>query len=75
MTTWPYYSHWPYYVPVRTDMAGVMGTGMAHGMMEPDQMQNMMAMMKEHMEMTKKIYETVERVEQRLIAMEKKMKY
>lgn len=73
MTAWPY-PYWPY-VPVRTDGMGpgMMNPGMANPMMEPDQMQKMMAMMKEHMAMTKAINETVERVERRLIAMEKMM--
>jgi len=75
MTTWPY-SYWPY-APVRTDGMGpgmgpgMMNTGMPGTMMEPDHMQQMMAMMKEHMAMTKAIKETVERVERKLIAMEK----
>jgi hypothetical protein len=73
MTTWPY----PYapYVPVRTDGMGpgMMYPGMANPMMEPDQMQKMMAMMKEHMEMTKAIKDMVDRVERRLVAMEKMM--
>jgi hypothetical protein len=75
MTMWPNYYYWPY-VPVRTDMTGpgMMGTGMTNQMMEPDQMKKMMAMMKEHMETTKGIKETVDRIEQRLIAMDKMMK-
>jgi hypothetical protein len=82
MTTWPYYPqcsyhpHWFHYAPIRTEMAGPTGMspGMQHGMMDPEHMQNMMAMMREHMELTRKIYEKVERVEQHVMKMENKVK-
>jgi hypothetical protein len=52
---------------------GMMDPGVMNPMMEPDRMQQMMAMMKEHIAMTKAIKETVDRMERRLIAMESTM--
>lgn len=69
MTMWPY-PNWPY-APIRTDGMGpgMMNSGMMNpGMtsMGPDHSQHMMAMMKA-------MKETLDRVERRLIAMEKMM--
>lgn len=73
---WPYtnYNYWPY-DPNRPHMmqTGTMGTGMMGPMMEQDQMKRMMAMMKEHMEMTRAVKETCDRIERRLATMEKLM--
>ncbi len=75
MSMSPNVYYWPY-AYVRSDMMQpwMMTNGMQGPMMEADQMKNMMAMMKEHMEMTKTIKETVDRIERRQIAMEKMMK-